>query len=80
DWLVYQDLDDLIDAAREGNPAIKKFDCAVFDGKYVTGDVDQAYLEQLHLQRNDLAKISTANKLAESSSDTELVDLYNDIS
>lgn len=56
DWLVYQDLDDLIAAAKEGNSKIKRFDCAVFNGEYVTGDVDQAYLDALDAARNDGAK------------------------
>jgi amidophosphoribosyltransferase len=56
DRLIYQDLDDLIEAAREGNPDIQQFDCAVFDGNYVTGDIDAAYLERLERRRNDSAK------------------------
>ena len=56
DRLIYQDLQDLIDAAREGNPEIEQFDCAVFDGKYVTGDIDEAYLLRLENRRNDQAK------------------------
>jgi len=56
DWLIYQDLDDLIKAARRGNQSIKKFEASVFDGDYVTGDIDQAYLDAIDQQRNDLAK------------------------
>ena len=56
DRLIYQDLQDLIDAAREGNPEIEAFDCAVFDGQYVTGDIDEAYLLRLENRRNDQAK------------------------
>lgn len=56
DWLVFQDLDDLVAAAREGNPDIAQFDCAVFDGHYITGDVDDAYLKALEEARNDAAK------------------------
>lgn len=56
DWLIFQDLDDLVAAAREGNPEISRFDCAVFDGDYVTGDVDEAYLKALEEARNDAAK------------------------
>jgi amidophosphoribosyltransferase len=53
DWLIYQDIGDLIAASSEGNPEITEFDCAVFNGSYVTGDVDQAYLDKLHAARND---------------------------
>ena len=56
DWIVYQDLDDLIAAGTEGNPKIKRFDCSVFDGNYVTGDVDESYLNRIHVLRNDDAK------------------------
>ena len=56
DWLVYQDLSDLIAAAREGNPKIEAFDCSVFNGEYVTGDIDAAYLTRLERMRNDSAK------------------------
>lgn len=56
DWLIYQDLKDLIAAAHEGNPQINKFECAVFDGNYITGDVDEVYLKRLETLRNDAAK------------------------
>jgi amidophosphoribosyltransferase len=59
DKLIYQDLDDLIDAVnRKGKVNIAQFDTSVFDGKYVTGDVNEDYLEQLELLRNDAAKES----------------------
>ncbi len=56
DRLIYQDLQDLIDAAHEGNPAITEFDASCFDGVYVTGDVNQEYLDHIELLRNDAAK------------------------
>ncbi|MBW7982274.1 amidophosphoribosyltransferase [Enterobacillus tribolii] len=56
DALVFQDLDDLIDAVREENPDIEQFECSVFNGVYVTKDVDQGYLEYLETLRNDDAK------------------------
>jgi amidophosphoribosyltransferase len=59
DKLIYQDLSDLIDAVnREGKVSIKQFDTSVFDGKYITGDVNAEYLEQLELIRSDAAKES----------------------
>jgi len=61
DGLIYQDLDDLIASAREGNPEITEFDCSVFNGKYVTGDIDDAYLERLEKSRNDGAKRKVEN-------------------
>jgi len=56
DWLVYQDLNDLIASSSEGNPAIKDFDCSVFNGQYATGDVDRRYLDRLEADRNDDVK------------------------
>ncbi|MCL6268696.1 amidophosphoribosyltransferase [Sansalvadorimonas sp. 2012CJ34-2] len=56
DRLIYQDLPDLIDSVQAGNTNIKTFDCSVFDGKYLTGHVDEAYLNQLAMARNDSAK------------------------
>tara|TARA_R110001592_G_scaffold35495_4_gene120766 strand:- start:11871 stop:13376 length:1506 start_codon:yes stop_codon:yes gene_type:complete len=55
DWLIYQDLADLIDAVSEGNPKLTRFDCSVFDGDYVTGDVNEAYLGKIEQARNDAA-------------------------
>ena len=56
DWLIYQQLDDLVATAREGNPAISRFECSVFDGDYVTGDVDDLYLKRLERLRSDQAR------------------------
>eukprot|EP00004_Rigifila_ramosa_P028712 TRINITY_DN983_c0_g1_i2.p1 TRINITY_DN983_c0_g1~~TRINITY_DN983_c0_g1_i2.p1 ORF type:complete len:114 (+),score=31.45 TRINITY_DN983_c0_g1_i2:147-488(+) len=65
DKVVYQDLDDLIECSWIGNPSIKQFDCSVFDGVYVTGDVDEEYLDSLHQARNDAAKSSGLKSLLE---------------
>ena len=56
DRVIYQDLQDLIDAAREGNPKIARFDTSCFDGIYVTGDVNQDYLNQIEQIRGDATK------------------------
>jgi amidophosphoribosyltransferase len=55
DWLVYQDLEDLIDAVAEGNAKLKHFDDSCFSGRYVTG-VEPEYLRQLEFLRSDEAK------------------------
>lgn len=52
DALIYQDLDALIEAVREGNPEIQRFDCSCFDGQYITGDVTPDYLDRLENQRS----------------------------
>ena len=56
DWLIYQDLDDLIDAVQKGNRSIKRFDCSCFDGKYVTETIDNDYLDRVSNLRNDSAR------------------------
>lgn len=57
DWLVYQDLDDLIDSVRDNHRAkAHSFECSVFTGEYITGDVDQAYLDALDASRSDESK------------------------
>jgi amidophosphoribosyltransferase len=53
DRLIYQELEDLIDAVRQGNPDLRQFDCSCFNGEYVTGSVDNEYLESLMLRRNN---------------------------
>ena len=57
DWLVFQDVEDLKQACLEGSKTqARTFDCSVFDGQYVTGDVDEAYLARLLELRNDVSK------------------------
>ena len=57
DWLIYQDLDDLIDSAQEGNPMIKNFEMSIFDGKYPTS-ISSDYLEDLESSRKDDQKVA----------------------
>ena len=57
DRLIFQDLDDLIDAVIDTKYSnVEGFDCAVFNGCYITGQINEAYLEHLQEQRNDTAK------------------------
>ena len=67
DQLIYQDLSDLIDAAREGNPKIQKFDASCFDGQYITGDVSRDYLDRIENARCDTVK--TGRSMAQSGND-----------
>jgi len=71
DWLIYQDLSDLIQSCHRGNKNISNFDCSVFDGQYVTGDIDQDYLNDINQRRNDNAK---QNKLER---ENEILDIHN---
>jgi amidophosphoribosyltransferase len=72
DRLIYQDLDDLIQAVRAGNPHIERFDDSVFTGRYVTDDVSEEYLQQLELFRSDAAKEARRKQGGRSS-----VEIYN---
>ena len=67
---MYQDLPDLIEAVGGGKVKIDAFDCAVFDGQYVTGDIDEHYLNKIEQARNDATKVKS---LAVSA----IIDLYN---
>ncbi len=56
DWLVYQDIKDLIASAHRGNKMITQFDTSCFTGEYVTGDVSPDYLARVESIRNDSAR------------------------
>jgi amidophosphoribosyltransferase len=56
DRVIYQELGDLIDAVRKGNQDIKHFDTSCFSKEYITGDIDDAYLERTEALRNDGAQ------------------------
>jgi amidophosphoribosyltransferase len=43
----------------------------VFDGRYVTGDITEAYLSQIEETRNDAAKS------AKNAADGDVIDLHN---
>jgi len=56
DRLIFQDLDDLINAVQRGNTTLTCFDTSVFNGEYVTEGVTPLYLQQLELLRSDSSK------------------------
>jgi nicotinate-nucleotide pyrophosphorylase (carboxylating) len=45
-------IEDLKKAVRDINPAITNFDASCFDGKYITGDITESYLDALEASRN----------------------------
>lgn len=77
DKLIFQDLEDLVETCREGNPNIKRFDCSVFDGQYVAGKIDGEYLQRLENSRNDSAKHKRNKERADALAENEAVDLHN---
>ena len=78
DWLIYQDLEDLVDSAKEGNRSITQFECSVFDGHYITGDVDEQYLNRLDSQRNNSARESDSSELEKETS--QVIGIHNNSS
>ena len=72
DGLIFQDLSDLIAAVQEENPDINQFECSVFDGVYITKDIDQGYLDYLeNLRRDDEHKIRDQHE-------AENLEIYNE--
>ena len=78
DWLIYQDLEALVASCREGNERITEFECSVFNGEYITGDVTDTYLKDIEETRNDASKAKVQAKL--DTADGSFVGIYNDIS
>ena len=70
DRVIYQELGDLIDAVRKGNQDIKHFDTSCFSKEYITGDIDDAYLERTEALRNDSAQ-------AEKNSENFIIGMQN---
>ncbi len=74
DRLIFQDLSDLEQAVRVGNPALERFDSSCFSGEYVTGDIDADYLQVLERQRADEVK---SHRRHEGESEGDVLDLHN---
>jgi len=72
DRMIYQDLDDLIDAVQKGNPKIKHFDTSCFSHEYITGDVDEAYLQSIEALRND-------DEQAKRNSENFIIEMQNSV-
>lgn len=72
DKLIFQSIEDLVLAVGSGNPDIKCFDTSVFNGNYITNDIDNAYLERLDAKRNNSTK-EESDKDADS-----VIDMYNE--
>lgn len=57
DGILFQDLEDLKASVSDFNPAITQFDTSVFDGYYVTEDIDEVYLSAIAKKRSDSSQI-----------------------
>lgn len=71
DRLFYQSLEDLEESTLMVAPQDIVFDSSCFNGVYVTGDITEEYLKDLHDQRNDNAKASMIE-------DDQVLDIHND--
>ena len=73
DALIYQDIQDLKDAVKKQNSEIDDFECSVFDGNYVTGDIDQEYFDYLASLRCEDAK-----KIQEQKEEIASLEMHNE--
>ena len=72
DRLIYQELEDLISAVKkEGCSSVSCFDTSVFNGEYVTGNINDNYLSELESARSDGAKEAQENRWGNT------IDLHN---
>lgn len=71
DRLIFQDLNDLVEAVRTENPHIKNFECSVFDGKYVTEGINDNYFSLLEQRRGDRKKNPSLKE-------SENLEIYNE--
>ena len=71
DRLFYQTIEDLERSTQNKDSSHISFDSSCFNGVYVTGDISDEYLAQLHEQRNDGAKNVDDE-------DDEILDIHND--
>ncbi|MEC9090250.1 MAG: amidophosphoribosyltransferase, partial [Candidatus Thermoplasmatota archaeon] len=71
DWLMYQKIEDLLDACQGGSCGVEEFDASCFNGIYVTGDIDDTYLEKLEGARNDSAKSAQIKN-------DEIIEIHNE--
>ena len=53
DWLIFQTLDDLIEAVKFDETSVQDFDTSCFSGEYVTNDISQKYLKAIESKRSD---------------------------
>lgn len=61
DGIIFQDLADLMASVSDYNPDITTFDTSVFNGHYVTGDINKKYLKKIAKKRSDKKKQHSEN-------------------
>jgi amidophosphoribosyltransferase len=73
DWLVYQDLSDLVASVRHERANITHFDTSCFSGEYVTGDVTHDYLTELERRRANAVKAQRDDRILREEADDDSV-------
>jgi len=71
DRMFYQDLEDLVTAVKKKVKGITEFDTSVFNGEYITGNIDNDYLQKIEALRNDTTRSKEAVE------DNEVMEIYN---
>ncbi|PVU91672.1 hypothetical protein BB561_004267 [Smittium simulii] len=61
DKVIFQTLPDLVESCRQFNKSITQFDCSVFNGEYITGNISEKYLDTLEMERSESSRRSSAN-------------------
>ena len=72
DKLIYQNLKDVIAVMRELNADIKFFECSIFDGDYISGNIDDEYLNKLS-NHKELQRRQVSGEIA------DVIDLYDEV-
>ncbi|KAF9317295.1 amidophosphoribosyltransferase [Podila horticola] len=72
DKVIFQTLEGLVASCQKFNPHITSWDASVFDGKYISGNVDEKYLKHLEDLRADHNK-----GVVEDLQSPETLGLYN---
>lgn len=63
--VVYQSIEGMCKAFTDLNPEVTDFDCSCFDGRYVTGDIDEPYLQKLEVEKREAKERDKNRKAAE---------------
>ena len=66
----------MVECSQAGNQKIEAFECSVFDGSYVTGDIDSAYMEKVAASRNDASRFGSDSTAR---SESSLINVHNDV-
>jgi amidophosphoribosyltransferase len=59
DLVIYQTLPDLVRSVKQFNPQLQQFDCSVFTGEYVTGDINEEYLAWVEKSRSEKTRLTS---------------------